>query len=217
VNPTVCLVAIAGGSGAGKSWLARKLQRRLPGLCARVSLDDFYRDLGALPEARRARHNFDDPSAVDWPLFRQLCAELRAGKGARLPVYDFRTHTRSERSRSLRVRPIILLEGLWPYHTRALRALYDLRLFVDCSEELRFARRLERDIRERRRSQLSVQRQWRQQVRPMHRRHVEPQRRWAHLVLRSPLGPDDLNEVLRALRGLRTASGRPAGSLAGPT
>ena len=183
LNPHVTLIAIAGGSGSGKSWLASELVRRLKPHAARLSLDDFYRDLTALPLAERARTNFDAPRAIDWPRFETCLDQLRAGGTVLLPRYDFTTHTRRPRPRRWRWRPIVLIEGLWPWWRPSLRRHYALRVFRTGPDEVLFARRLERDVAARARTAESVERQWRQQVRPMYRRFVRPQLRSAHISL----------------------------------
>lgn len=182
----VTLVAIAGGSGSGKTWLARRLQRALGAAAARVSLDDFYRDLAQLPPAQRRRINFDSPVAIDWPAVQAFLHALQRGEPAVLPRYDFATHTRLATPRRWRPRRIILLEGLWPLRTAGLRRLYGLSIFVACPEAVRLERRVRRDQQERGRSRVSVLRQFRAQVAPMHRRFVESQARHADLVLRKP-------------------------------
>jgi uridine kinase len=94
------LVAIVGGSGAGKTWLAKKLEAALTPDAARFSLDDFYRDCSRLHPERRAKINFDHPRAIDWPIMERVLKDLRAGRAARLPCYDFKTHSRLAKTRS---------------------------------------------------------------------------------------------------------------------
>jgi uridine kinase len=179
----VQFIAITGGSGSGKSWLARRLQRRLGRRAGILALDDFYRDRSALPPRQRRAFNFDHPAAIDWPLFRRCLEAIRRGETVPLPRYDFATHARQSRPRIWRARPVVLLDGLWLLHRPALRRLCALSVFVDCPENVRFERRLARDQRERGRSRASVRRQWRAQVRPMHERFVAPQARRADVVL----------------------------------
>jgi len=180
---TVHLIAITGGSGSGKTWLAGKLKRRLGRRAGRLSLDDFYRDLSHLPPRQRDRVNFDHPDAIDWPLFLQCLQQIQRGEAARLPRYDFATHTRHARPRVWRPRPVVFIDGLWLLHRPELRRLYTHTVYLDCAEELRLARRLARDQSERGRSRASVLRQWRGQARPMHDRHVAPQIRHAQWVV----------------------------------
>lgn len=189
------LVAITGGSGSGKTWLVRRLKHRLGRAAGLLSVDDFYRDLSHLTLCERARHNFDHPKAIEWSLFGDRLRRIRAGEAAMLPRYDFATHTRRSEPRRWTPRPIVLLDGLWLLHRPELRSLYALSVFVDCPEELRLRRRLARDQRERGRTRDSVLHQFYRQVTPMHDRFVQPQKRWADLVLI----PDGMQNALREI------------------
>jgi uridine kinase len=194
------LIAIAGGSGSGKTWLARRLKRRFGRLAGLLSLDDFYRDLSALSPRQRDRVNFDDPQAIDWALFTECLAGIQRGETVLLPRYNFSTHTRKPLRRRWKPRPIVLLEGLWLLRHPELRHLYSLSVFIDCPEAARRQRRLERDGRERGRSRASVLRQFREQVAPQHQRFVAPQARHAHLVLPSPISRDALASLENRIR-----------------
>lgn len=203
--PPVVLVAIAGGSGSGKTWLARALRRRLGARAGLLSLDDFYRDLAHLPPARRARMNFDHPGAIDWPALADVLGEIARGGGPRLPRYDFSRHTRHARTRRWRPRPVVLVEGLWPWVRPALRSHFTLRIYREAPAALRHARRLHRDVRERGRTAAAVRRQWREHVQPMFRRHVAPQRAGAHVVLGAELRAADVDALARRILALRSA------------
>lgn len=198
-SPAV-LVAIAGGSGSGKSWLARALHRRLRPHAALLSLDDFYRDLSDLPPARRARTNFDHPEALDWDLLRRCLTDIRAGRPTALPRYDFGTHSRRPGARRWRPRPIVLVEGLWPWARPGMARLYAFRFFRESPADLRLRRREARDTRERGRTRASVLRQWRTQVEPMYDGHVAPQRRNAHEHLAGDLRPADLARLAQCVK-----------------
>jgi uridine kinase len=194
------LIAITGGSGSGKSWLARRLKRRLGALAGILSLDDFYHDLSFLPLRARHRVNFDDPDAIEWSHFRDCLRRLQRGETVALPRYDFATHTRLARPRLWRPRPIVLLDGLWLLHRSELRSFYDLSLFCACPPEVRLERRLARDQRERGRSRASVLRQFREQVAPLHERFVEPQRHYADLRIGPKMTRDLISKVEAAVR-----------------
>lgn len=206
--PRVVLVAIAGGSGSGKTWLAQALHRRLGRRAALLSLDDFYRDLGHLPLARRARRNFDRPAAIDWPALAAVLDGIAGGGRPPVPQYDFTRHTRHGRSRRWAPRPVVLVEGLWPWVRPALRERFDLRIYRDAAAALRHERRLERDVRERGRTATSVRRQWRDQVEPMFRLHVAPQRAGAHLVVKGELEEEALEDLSRRILELLRARRR---------
>lgn len=175
-------MAIVGGSGSGKSWLAERLQRELSPHSARLSQDDFYLDRSYLTLARRARLNFDHPRAIDWREFQQALGRLRLGHPATVPVYDFATHTRLA-ERLLRPTGVLLVDGLWLLRRRELRRMFDFAIFLNVSATRRLTRRLNRDISERGRTPASVREQFLHTVEPMHRKYVQPQARWADLVL----------------------------------
>jgi uridine kinase len=200
---TPLLVAIVGGSGAGKTWLARKLQAALGDDAARISLDDFYCDRSHLSEARRAKINFDHPRAIDWALLENVLSELLAGNSARVPHYDFKTHCREKSENVLEPKPIFLLDGLWLLRQKRLRELFDLRIFIQCPMENRFRRRLTRDLRSRGRTRESVREQFQCAVEPMHKRFVEPQKRWADIVLQANFGEREINDLVERLKKIR--------------
>ena len=196
------LIAIAGGSGSGKSWLARRLRRRLGARAGLLSLDDFYRDLAGLARPARDRVNFDNPAAIDWELCEACLRRIQAGEPCLLPRYDFTNHTRRAGGRRWRPRPVVLVEGLWPLHRPRLRRLFALSVFVACAPETRLARRVERDQRERGRTRASVLRQFEEHVGPMHDRFVEPQRRRADVVLTSPIPRPAVTELVARIATL---------------
>jgi uridine kinase len=178
------LVAIVGGSGSGKTWLARKLEQALAPRAACLSLDDFYRDRSHLSPGRRARLNFDHPRAIDWSRLEQALLALLAGRPAAVPTYDFETHSRRTTENLLPAKPLIILEGLWLLRPPSLRRLFSLAIFLDCPCSTRLRRRLQRDLVSRGRSRASVEEQFRRTVEPMHRRYVAPQAQLADVVFR---------------------------------
>jgi uridine kinase len=198
------LVAITGGSGAGKSWLAGRLAAALGREAARLSLDDFYQDRSHLSLAQRKRINFDHPRAVDWPAFRRALLGLLDGRAVQAPVYDFTVSTRTARTVCCRPRRWIVVDGLWLLVKREIRGLFAHRVFLECPARVRLARRLERDLLERARTEESVKAQFYGQVEPMHQRFVEPQRRYADWVLPAPVTKV---AVERLVKHLRSAAG----------
>ncbi|HEV2395295.1 MAG TPA: zeta toxin family protein [Verrucomicrobiae bacterium] len=194
------LLAIAGGSGSGKSWLATKLETALAPNVLRICLDDFYRDRSHLTPARRARLNFDHPRAIDWNALENALKRLHAGHPARVPSYDFKTHTRLAASQVLRPKPLIVVEGLWLLRRPALRRLFALRIFLECPARTRLKRRLARDGQSRGRTRESVQAQFHATVQPMHRLFVAPQVRWAHVRLRGTPGNKEIKRITQWLR-----------------
>ncbi|MCR4440500.1 MAG: uridine kinase [bacterium] len=178
------VVGIAGGSGSGKGYLVRRLMERLgKERCVRVEQDWYYADLSTMPVAERAQRNFDHPEAIDFALLVRHLPELIRGNTIQRPVYDFALHTRRPETVSLSPAEVILVEGILVLHDSRLRALCDIRVFVEAPEEVRFQRRLARDIATRGRTEESVRVQFAQSVRPMHQAYVEPSRQFADLVI----------------------------------
>ncbi len=189
------LLGIVGGSGSGKTRLAQQLQAQLRGRALRVSQDDFYLDRSHLAPLRRTRLNFDHPRAIDWPSLEHVLRQLRTGRAARRPCYDFKTHCRRRRGKVLRPKPLIIVEGLWLFRRPSLRKLFAVRVFLDCPAAIRLRRRLTRDLQARARTRASVLRQFRDTVEPMHRKYVAPQARWAQIVLRGNWGAGEVRAL----------------------
>lgn len=190
------LVAIVGGSGSGKSWLADKLKRLLGKHAARLSQDDFYRDRSHIPILRRARINFDSPRAIDWRELECVLGLLRAGRAARFCNYDFKTHTRSSNWTTLKCAEIILVDGLWLLRRRSLRKLFTLKIFLKCPARVRLQRRLIRDVASRGRTPESVREQFWKTVEPMHKKFVEPQAEFADIILENSVTPAQIRRLL---------------------
>jgi uridine kinase len=189
------LIAIAGGSASGKSWLTQRLLQDFAGTACQLSLDSFYRDLSHLALEERSRINFDHPDAIDWPLLYRCLSSIQQGETAHLPVYNFATHSRSPKTKKCQPRHLMVIEGLWLLDRPELRDLFSLSVYVDCPKEVRLARRLQRDQRERGRSLRSIHEQFETQVAPMHERFVAPQRDAADLVLNSPVSTLDISLI----------------------
>lgn len=198
-NQQTKFIAITGGSGAGKTWLADRLQRVLGTTAARLSLDDFYLDGSSLPPADRAKVNFDHPDAIDWPFFEGVLRNCCDGRSTRVPRYDFATHRRLPFAAHFMPAPLVLVEGLWLLWQPQVHELFDLIIFLECPAQLRLARRLARDVAERSRSEESVRAQFKKSVAPMHDRFVAPQARWADLTLTTPVSETGFNQLRELL------------------
>jgi uridine kinase len=185
------IVAITGGSGAGKTWLAGRLQGALGYQAVRLSQDDFYKDLRHLSPARRAKTNFDHPHAIDWHGFEAVLQDCRANRATQVPRYDFASHTRCSDARPFIPSAVVLVEGLWLLWEPPVRHLFDLKIFINCPVQLRLERRLARDVAERGRTPESVHEQFSASVAPMHERFVAPQAAWADIILEQPLNEKD--------------------------
>jgi uridine kinase len=187
------LVAITGGSGSGKTWLASQLQTALgKARVGRIGLDDFYRDRSGLSPARRARLNFDRPQAIDWSELERVLGGCFAGRAIKAPAYDFKTHCRRIKGRSFKARPVIIVDGLWLLRRPALRKLFDLKIYLECPANLRLRRRIERDQCERGRDTVSIRRQFQSTVEPMHAKYVAAQSRWADEIITAKEIPERL-------------------------
>ena len=178
------LVGIAGGSGSGKSSLARVLVTTLgPAQATVLAHDAYYRDRSARPAAARATVNYDGPDAFDQALFLEHLRALRAGQAIRPPAYCFVTHCRTGYADVVAPRPIVIVEGILLLWEPAVRAALDLRIYLDAPESVRLERRLARDVAERGRTTDDVLAQWASTVRQAHRTYVEPTQAMADLVL----------------------------------
>jgi uridine kinase len=180
---TLC-IGVAGGTGSGKTTVAREIVRRVGHLrIVNLNQDRYYHDLAHLDEKQRTHHNFDHPAAIEDSLLVEHLTLLKANQPALLPVYDFGRHVRLAEVERAEPRPVILLEGILILAIPAIRDLLDVKIFVDTDPDLRFIRRLQRDIAERQRSVESVVAQYQATVRPMHLEFVEPSKRWADVII----------------------------------
>lgn len=180
---TLC-IGVAGGTGSGKTTVANEIVRRVGAeRIVTVNQDRYYRDLAHIPGDKRAQHNFDHPDAIEEKLLEEHLNLLKAGKPATIPVYDFSRHVRLAETEWVEPQPIIILEGILILAIPGLRDLLDVKIFVDTDADLRFIRRLRRDMAERGRSVESVVDQYQNTVRPMHLEFVEPSKRWADVII----------------------------------
>jgi len=177
-------IAIAGGSGSGKTSLTRALVSTIGAdRCSVLDHDSYYRDLSHQPTAVRAATNFDHPDSLDNSLLAEHIQQLLAGRAVERPCYDFSTHTRQAQTEAIAARPVIICEGILLLAVPELRRSFDLRLYIDTPADVRALRRLQRDIIERGRTVQSVIKQYLDTVRPMHEQFVEPARKTADITL----------------------------------
>lgn len=183
MNPIA--VGISGGSCSGKSTLTAKLFERLgPDRSVILPQDDYFFGLGDAPPGKGGP-NFDHPDAVDFDNLCAQLAQLKAGEAINRPLYDFPTHMPKAETQHTPPRPIILVDGILILHHQPMRALLDLKIFVECDAANRLARRLDRDVRERGRTADSVNIVFADQVNPMHEKYVEPSKRHADMIVDS--------------------------------
>lgn len=180
----VLTIGIAGGSGSGKTTVAETIINAVgDGRVVFLTMDNYYKDLAHLPLEKRAENNFDHPSSLDMELFAEHVRDLRAGKDIERPVYDFKTHTRTSQTVRVKSSPVIVLEGILLYENKEVTSLIDVKTFIDTPADLRFIRRLMRDIKERARTPESVVKQYMETVRPMHKAFVQPTRELADIII----------------------------------
>lgn len=178
------VIGIAGGSGSGKTTVVQKILERV-GVerIAYLQHDSYYKDLGGLPPALRREINFDHPNSLDTELLIEHVKALRNRQAVEIPIYDFSTDTRTAQTYTVAPHRVILVEGILIFVEPELRKLFDVKIFVDTDADLRFIRRLYRDITERGRTTESVIKQYQETVRPMHLEFVEPSKRYADVII----------------------------------
>lgn len=178
------VIGIAGGTGSGKTTVAKEIGRQLTGQSVvRIGQDNYYLDRSGLPLEERARINYDHPDAFDTPLLIRHLERLCAGEAVEAPIYNFVTHTRAKETHRLEPAKVIIVEGIMALVDPELRSRYSIKIFVDTADDVRFIRRLLRDVQERGRSMQSVIDQWLGVVSLMHREFVEPSKRSADLII----------------------------------
>jgi len=183
-RPTPLVICIAGGSGSGKTTVADMVLKRVgKHRIAYLPHDAYYRELTNLPPNQRAEVNFDHPDSLESGLMRDQILALKEWKPIEMPVYDFTTHSRTTQTIHVEPRRVILVEGILIFADQYLRPLFDVKIFVDTDSDIRFIRRLQRDISERGRTTDSVINQYLKTVRPMHMEFVEPSKRYADIII----------------------------------
>lgn len=178
------IIGIAGGTGSGKTTVAHRVREAAPGKTVRIiHHDSYYHDNSRLTLAERALINYDHPSAFETSLLVDHLQALRRGEAVEGPLYDYATHCRRPETERIEPAEILFVEGILVLEDEALRALMDIRLYVDVDADERFIRRLRRDTVERGRNVQSVIDQYLSVVRPMHQQFVEPSKRYAHIII----------------------------------
>ena len=183
-RPRPVTIVVAGGTGSGKTTIVRAIVRRVgEHRIAYVPHDAYYREGEFVPPSPEGRLNFDHPDALETPLVRDHILALQNWQPVDVPIYDFTTNTRTAEVTHVEPRPVILVEGILSLAEPMLRPLFDIKVFVDADADLRFIRRLSRDIAERGRTPESVINQYMDTVRPMHLEFVEPSKRYADVII----------------------------------
>lgn len=178
------IIGISGGTGSGKTTVANRILEAVrKSEVVFIQQDSYYRNLKDLPLDYRQVANFDHPDALDNDLLFHHVRKLKAGEAIELPIYDFRTHNRLNETRLVEPKPIVIVEGILIFAEPRLREQMDIKVFVDTPDDIRFIRRLRRDIAERGRTVESVIEQYIETVRPMHMQFVEPSKRYADVII----------------------------------
>lgn len=178
------IIGICGGTGSGKTTVTRRILENVnEEFVVYLPQDSYYRNLGDMPLSLRHHINFDHPDALDNELFANHVRALRAGEPIEMPIYDYTTHTRRLETKAVAAKPIVIVEGILIFNDARLREAMDVKIFVETADDLRFIRRLKRDITERGRSVESVINQYLETVRPMHQQFVEPSKRYADVII----------------------------------
>lgn len=194
-------VGVAGGSGSGKTTVAKKIQEAFGDEAALIEVDSYYRDLSKLTPEERDNVNFDHPRALEFDLLRQHLELLKENKPIDKPIYNFCTHLREKETVRVEPKSIVIIEGILLLAVPEIRELLDLKIYVDNQDDIRLLRRVERDIRERGRDFDSIKEQYTKTVKPMHTAFVEPSKWFADLII--PTVYDNgvaINSLLTTLR-----------------
>ncbi len=178
------IIGICGGTGSGKTTLARKIIETVGREnVILVEQDSYYRNLADMPLDERREANFDHPDSIDSEMLMNHLKRLRNGDAIEMPIYDFKTHTRKNGSERIEPKAVVIVEGILIFSDARILNLLDVRVFVDTPDDIRFIRRLTRDITERGRTTESVIAQYFATVRPMHLEFVEPSKRYADIII----------------------------------
>ena len=206
---TPLVIGIAGGTGSGKTTVTNVILQRVGAQhIALLPHDAYYRDVKNLSLSERAQINYDHPDSLETDLLIRHIQQLRRWQPVELPVYDFTTHSRTERTIHVEPRQVILVEGILIFYEPELRPLFDVKIFVDTDPDIRFIRRLQRDIIERGRTTESVISQYLNTVRPMHLEFVEPSKRYADVIIpEGGLNTVAMDMVTARLEALLQATG----------
>jgi uridine kinase len=177
------VIGVAGGSGSGKTTVAVSLSELIGAQVALIRLDSYYRDRSDLSFDERTAINYDHPDAFDWPLLLDHLRAFTAGKAVTMPTYDFTNHLRATETERLQSSSVLVVEGILVLDHPELRSMFDLKVFIDTDADVRFIRRLQRDVNERGRTAESVIEQYLATVRPSHNQFVETSKRNADVII----------------------------------
>lgn len=184
MNSSSILIGIAGGTGSGKTSIANYLLKKFGSdQLIVIEQDSYYKNNSALSIDERNQQNFDHPDAIDIELFNKQLVSLLGGKSVEIPIYDFSIHNRRNQRQFVKPCKIIVIEGILTLYFESLRKLMNIKVFVDTPDNIRFKRRLSRDVKERGRTIKSVTNQYEKTVKPMYNQFVKPSRDLADIII----------------------------------
>ncbi len=201
----VIVIGIAGGTGSGKTTLAKNIARHFGNEISMLRHDDYYKRHDDIPLAERASLNYDHPDAFDKELLHKHVDSLKRGEAVDSPIYDYKIHNRSEEVRHVEPTPVVVLEGILVFEDKELLEKLDVKIFVDTDADVRILRRITRDVKQRGRTLDSVVKQYLTTVKPMHEAFVEPSKKHADIIIpeggKNPVAYNMLiTEIKRHLR-----------------
>ncbi len=191
------IVAIAGGTGSGKTYLTKNIAKKYSKKILILDQDSYYNDISNIDFKSRCKQNFDHPSAIDIELLNKHLKKILNGEKIKIPCYDFKKHMRTGTKKIIGQHPIIIVEGILMLHYRKLHKFYSLKIFIDTPESIRLMRRIERDKKFRGRTEKSIQSQYCKTVKPMHDKFVSPSKNYADIVIN---GSDKINDSINLIR-----------------
>lgn len=178
------IILIGGGSASGKTFVLKKVLEKIPAeKITVISIDDYYKDFSVLPFEERAKINFDHPKSFDWKLMNEQIKTLKNGQTIEKPIYDFTIHGRSPKTEIVEPKELIVIEGIMALVNKDLRAMGDLKVYINCSRERRLVRRIDRDQKERGRTYESIIEQYFSTVLPMYEEIIAPSQYYADLII----------------------------------
>ena len=180
------IIGLAGGTGSGKSFIANKLLNYFDKnkICL-IQLDSYYKDLSDMEFKDREKYNFDHPNAIDFTSLINDINKLNTFGIAEIPKYNFQTHCRSKNKKKINKKEILIIEGILSFYNKVLRNKINYKIYIDISEKIRLERRINRDINLRGRTNKSIIEQFNKTVKPMHKKYVNPTKRYADLVIKN--------------------------------
>ena len=208
---TKIFIGIAGGTASGKSAIARHLMNYFKhNICATIKVDSYYHDLKHLSMQEREKTNFDSPESIDFNLLLDHITKLNNNEPVKVPIYDYKTHTRSDSYIKVHSQKIIIIEGLYALYNNFIKDILNIKVFVDTEESVRLERRIIRDIKKRQRTYESVIKQFNSMVTPMHNQYVEPTKSLADIIITTGVkNTVAINKLISKITYMQNNSNKP--------